>query len=312
MNNRSAILTYPELVSLDTYCRCTQIVGEVSKSEIELLDPVFYANIFQSGVDEIIALSDQSLCQNISNNIKNRISFAGLAQSEACLKIIEYFEEHRHASEKDEKVNTSIHFLQGYLCSIATGMALKKPVITVQPKPNLKALEGFLPSGLIQSFHNFFSTVISEDCHLPVPKEIISAEDYERLEEIITSKIFTKYEEAHLRLDDLEQDHRLSIKEIGNQTLKLSSIKHRSLISKKSAISLLNISPKLIDAVFGKLPGVLANIFGELGISALNNKKRTIIYDCNQICEDHFRLQLKNQNSANNKINRTENTEVIL
>ena len=48
---------------------------------------------------------------------------------------------------------------------------------------------------------------------------------------------------------------------------------------KKSSLSILEMTPKLIDAVFGKLPGTLAEVAAKVGVHALESRRRVVIYD---------------------------------
>jgi hypothetical protein len=44
-------------------------------------------------------------------------------------------------------------------------------------------------------------------------------------------------------------------------------------------VGVLQITPKLIDAAFGKLPGALADAAAKLGINFLESRRRLVIYD---------------------------------
>ena len=53
----------------------------------------------------------------------------------------------------------------------------------------------------------------------------------------------------------------------------------RLLQLKKSSLSILQVTPELVDTVFGKLPGALAEISANLGIRLLESKRRIVVYD---------------------------------
>ena len=55
---------------------------------------------------------------------------------------------------------------------------------------------------------------------------------------------------------------------------------NRSLLALRNAsVNILQVTPKLVDAVFGKLPGALAEVAAKLGISFLEDRRRLVIYD---------------------------------
>jgi len=51
------------------------------------------------------------------------------------------------------------------------------------------------------------------------------------------------------------------------------------------------MTPKLIDAIFGKLPGALAEVATKLGISFLEARRRLVIYDFSELMYDEILRQ---------------------
>ena len=62
------------------------------------------------------------------------------------------------------------------------------------------------------------------------------------------------------------------------------------------------MTPKVIDAAFGKLPGMLAELASKLGLSLLESRRRVVIYDFRPSMEQIFLATLirmfKDQNTA--------------
>jgi hypothetical protein len=59
---------------------------------------------------------------------------------------------------------------------------------------------------------------------------------------------------------------------------------NRNLLALRNAsANILQITPKIVDAVFGKLPGVLAEVAAKLGISFLEERRRLVIYDFHEL-----------------------------
>ena len=59
---------------------------------------------------------------------------------------------------------------------------------------------------------------------------------------------------------------------------------NRNLLALRNAsVNILQMTPKLVDAVFGKLPGALAEVAAKLGISFLEERRRLVIYDFHEL-----------------------------
>jgi hypothetical protein len=79
-------------------------------------------------------------------------------------------------------------------------------------------------------------------------------------------------------LDDGQIPVSVAIKTVENQSHRLVSNSPLLLKTKPVAISLLPLSSKIIDTVFGKLPGSLAEFFTSLLTKWLQDNQRLIIY----------------------------------
>lgn len=50
------------------------------------------------------------------------------------------------------------------------------------------------------------------------------------------------------------------------------------LLSRRVSINLLSVVPKIVDAAFGKLPGTLAHVAGDLATRFLDERRNIVIY----------------------------------
>ena len=55
------------------------------------------------------------------------------------------------------------------------------------------------------------------------------------------------------------------------------------LFVRRSSIGLLNFTPKIVDALLGKLPGAIAEMAANLGDSYLEDRRRIVVYDFGNI-----------------------------
>ena len=80
---------------------------------------------------------------------------------------------------------------------------------------------------------------------------------------------------------------------IGKQSNYLVTQNPHLLKMRRAVISLLPISSKIIDTIFGKLPGGLAEIFTNLLSKWLDDNKRIVIYEFDDLSEMTMRSRLR-------------------
>lgn len=57
-------------------------------------------------------------------------------------------------------------------------------------------------------------------------------------------------------------------------------------------MSVIEITPKIIDLVFGKLPGGIAEVFAKIGFKYLESNNRVVIYDFGPSIREVFSANL--------------------
>jgi hypothetical protein len=103
------------------------------------------------------------------------------------------------------------------------------------------------------------------------------------------SDLFAKYVRDHQKLEinllptlrayiDIEKSGRHLCKE--NKTL---------LAIKRSTVSLIPLTTNIIDLVFGKLPGILAEFFGQRLSDMLKDDRRIVIYRFDQVLSEFIK-----------------------
>lgn len=291
--SRSAILPGSELVALETWSRCTEIIGETMRKPVDALDPVFYASMFQSGVDRISVLSTSTKCK-LQSTVKTRLDFIGATRlPQSALTVYKHLVGYVSPAKNPKENNERIILLACYMASIAAGMAFRQPIVLIQPPPDLQKLHNLLPAGVIQVISHFLRSLSLEECSMPMPRLYAERKAYKRLEQIICSDLFSQYQVSHTELEDATGIPAIAVRDIERNSLKLVKLRYSGLVTKKGIITLLTITPMIIDSIFGKLPGTIATVLGDLASKLIEDKRRFLFYNANQICEDHFRTQLE-------------------
>ena len=161
------------------------------------------------------------------------------------------------------------------LYAMSTGASLLAP----WGIPDMAEAEARLPSELSVPLANLFSAFTDFQASSPIPQKAVAIENIQRFNEIISGDLFSKYAAAQSSLDDLEAPVTTALPMVVSSGRNIFSQNKQLLQLKKSSLSILQLTPKLVDAVFGKLPGALAEVAANLGISLLESRRRIVIYD---------------------------------
>lgn len=161
------------------------------------------------------------------------------------------------------------------LDSMAVGASLLLPLGI----PDITKIEKQLPSELYIPLSNLLLSIEKLHTEGLVVQKTLNTDDIKRFNDIISGDLFISYSKAQSMLDDAGADIDTSVLNIESTGRKLFSRNRRRLSLRKSAVGILQVTPKLIDAGFGKLPGTLAEVAANLGLNFLESKRRLVIYD---------------------------------
>ena len=126
---------------------------------------------------------------------------------------------------------------------------------------------------------------------MPVPTTNIEHANLNRFHRILESQAFSKYSKAHSALENPSSN---SAEVLSNIRLASDVLLHegKRLIGLRQTIfHLLKLAPKVIDDVFGKLPGSLAHIAGNIAQDRLNDEKEVVIYELDKTLFNILKLR---------------------
>jgi hypothetical protein len=135
-----------------------------------------------------------------------------------------------------------------------------------------------LPPELSVPLRNLWALMHRAEPNLPVPRYELELRDITNLEQILSTSAFTDYEKesGKLELAGLPEDYSIIAAQRAAQ--RLVNANARLLRMKAAPIRLLNLTAKAIDAVFGKLPGALADFASGEAQRILGAEKRLVLY----------------------------------
>jgi hypothetical protein len=183
--------------------------------------------------------------------------------------------------------------LQSFLVELLTAMSGRAALITLGSIPDPAKLQGQLPPTLLAPVTTFLKSIADLEGESPVPQRVVSADDVNRLNEIMQSDLFAAYREVQSEFDDAGKPLENTMPAVVRAGQKLWTHYSGLIKLRRASLGVLELTPKLIDAVFGKLPGTFAEVGAKLGISFLEERRRIVIYEFRETVADIFRLNLE-------------------
>jgi hypothetical protein len=156
-----------------------------------------------------------------------------------------------------------------------------------------------LPPELRIPLRNLWNLMHRCEPELPVPRREIVMRDVADFEQILSCGLFAQYETKSSELDVASAEEKKSLREAQEAAKRLVKGNQRYLNLRATPIRILNLTAKAIDAVFGKLPGTLADFAASEAHKLLGADKRLVIYSAERLL---FEIQgpslteLQNQN----------------
>lgn len=244
------------------------------------LESVFYASAFQAGVDRFLFPESTSIPLPSSEFVRKRIELFGKTPSIVHSQMVadSLSRVLPENWQKDEKFS-NVWSLNCFLADLLDTMALKSSYLAVWGIPDPAELEGQLPPELFVPVEQFLKSFQVLQTAFPAVQRSVTREEFGRLCQILQSDIFKTYSENQSHFDTATIPVDQALSEVSLTGRKLVADNPRLLSLTKSGLSVLSLSAKLIDAVFGKIPGAAAEGFAKLGQQLLDQDRRIVIYD---------------------------------
>jgi hypothetical protein len=121
----------------------------------------------------------------------------------------------------------------------------------------------------------------------PVPQWQAISTNVKSFEDILASDLFKSFSDSHKLLEFNSKNTTAIVKDIVHNGNTLVSKYGKLLKMKELAISLIPVTTTIVDSVFGKIPGKIAESLGKAFSDFLKEDKRITIYDYGDV---HVRL----------------------
>jgi hypothetical protein len=263
------------------------IAEEVTQERGADLEGIFYATAFQAGVDEFLVPDLKDKPSPKSEFLAARTRYIPRENTEANWKLARAaFSAYLPDGWERSDSFSSVWPLESFLVELLDAMSVGASVLSTWGIPDIAEAEALLPSELSVPLSNLLAAVNDLRTPSPIPQKAIPTEDIQRFNEIMTGDVFSKYVTAQYSLEDSSIALETTLPTVVSSARLVFQKNPQLLQLRKASIGVLQVTPKLVDAVFGKLPGALADLAAKLGVGLMEERRRVVIYDFRSSVQD--------------------------
>jgi hypothetical protein len=168
--------------------------------------------------------------------------------------------------------------IEAFLIDLLYALARRTSFIQVIPRDS-DLVPLHLPSQLDLPLHRLVQSFESVQPEVAATAVAITASNAARFQEIMSSQVFEEYVAGHRQLENTSEKPREVEKAIREAARRLQRRNARLLKLQKVPVSILPATTRLIDAVFGALPGKLAELASNLLGAWLSQNQRIVVYE---------------------------------
>jgi hypothetical protein len=276
--------------ALDEILNGDHMLGEyISAVDVQ---GIIYGSLMQCGAErfELIGTEeDKGLPE--SDFLQSRFSALSESQSGEAYKVVhDSFDPFLPEDPKDE-IRSEIYTLMAFVSNLIIAAERKGSLMILNDFPDVESLRGSLPPEIIIPAKNLLATIQPIEPSLPLPKAATDSGHVRKFKQLLLSDIFSGYSRSHMNLEDQDVEPNVAAERVIGSGQSMVSQHPNLLRLKRTAVSLLPITAKTIDVVFGKLPGILAEYAADL-LSSVASDRRIVVYQLGTLYYDLMKNQI--------------------
>ena len=258
------------LAVLDCFDRDWHVEDFDSKPQPLRLVRMLYVSSFQAGIDRFITQSP--LAERHADGldfIRSRFYAPKKSNAELRSKI---------ESALDGLRTTKHSFAEAFIADLICAMHSNAAMLSAIPIPDVREIcSAFVPE-LAAPIIQLVANLRPHQELLPIPLTSIDRNSVTRFRAILDGLKFEQYSQSHAMLHDSDAGARSVLTRVRNSGAALLEESKGLLAVSPAVIRMLKLAPKIIDTIFGKLPGALGQIAGDLAQKRLEERTRIVIY----------------------------------
>ncbi|MEQ1532935.1 MAG: hypothetical protein HOO97_02030 [Sideroxydans sp.] len=245
------------------------------------LDKMIYVAAFQGGIERFVTPLRSKSDQPIDQFIAKRISTPKQQDSELISKLM---------ALRPEGANNSSWVVLSLVHDLIAAMENNASVINISGVPSIGEVKKCFAPEIALPICNILSALKANDELLPAPSQVASRDGIDRFKELLASDVFSHYASAHREIDFTTNT--TAIAEIRSRGAELLKAGNGVLLGRRVSMNVLSVVPKIVDAAFGKLPGTLAQMAGDLATKYFEDKKNIVIYQFDDWANEYTRASI--------------------
>ena len=250
------------------------------------IKPIFYGTLFQAGIKDFLIDAKMDKYVPDAAFIQSRTELIPENTSDNDRKVITgmfaaYLPDYHQRNDQYSDVWTLEYFLGDLFVALRENVGIASVSV---PEP--ETYRGILPAELLMPISSLLSSIQTHGSAGPVPRFLMERTQIQDLEEIFKGNDFGAYSDAQAQLAD---DSQPPLKALSRARSLAATVQEKYLNRIKLSrmgLSMLPVVPKLVDSVFGKLPGRIAEYFAKVAEPLLDQRRRIVIYDCSSIRDE--------------------------
>ena len=276
-----------QLHHLDSIFQKHCVTHQASDSEVSLS---IIGSLFQCGIDGLVIseppenLNFRStyLLQRtelIEEKVYNKQFFATQDALRKVVKIDNYLQ------------HIAFYEASCFLTDLSFACEKRHCVISLMGPPDLAVLGQVFEPSFVSTITAFYQSFELKAGHLPIPKAEILRSKVDDFHQMVTSDLFSAYQNSHAKLQTDSSEP--SLGRIVGTANRIKEKFGRQIDVKQLMLSLLPLGAKLVDTIFGRLPGTLAESLAKsVGTDAGTN---LVYYDCSSLWKNMLVRQFEAQ-----------------
>jgi hypothetical protein len=292
MSTRTAIIGPFQKIKADVIGKAVNVAPFLENLQRLDVHRLWYSTTIQSGVEALEVVGEPEKEDHWPQFLAKRVSYSTPPEFVQSFALVMLAFENHFGLAPGDKLEAPVSELQNFLVELLLAAHRKRNLIYFDEMPDVTSLQSLLPTDLFLPFKNL---ILAVEHSTPVVASVQSAlalQDIALFEELIDSKSFVDYENSHSGFDRNEVDLKKALECVRAGSRLLVAENPRLLKSRQVAISLLPVTSKLVDLVFGKLPGTLADFFTNALRTWLQDKRRIVIYQFSDLLEATMKARM--------------------
>jgi hypothetical protein len=299
MSNRTAIIGPFQKVKADVISEAVNVAPFLESLQRLDVHRLWYSTTIQSGVETLDVVGEAEKEDHWPRFLVKRVSYSTPPEFVQSFALVMLAFENHFGLDPRENVEAPVSNLRNFLVELLLAAHRKRNLIYFDEMPDVASLQSLLPAELLLPFKNLMLAIEHSNPVVASVQSSMALQDVALFEEIIDSRPFMDYENSHSSFDQSEVNLKKALERVRAGSRLLVAKNPRLLKSRQVAISLLPVTSKLVDLVFGKLPGTLADYFTNALKTWLQDKRRIVIYQFSDLLEATMKARMNDLLRAN-------------